>query len=137
MKQWLRRVALAGCGLAAWLTAHAEPAAGQAIPFKREGAVQASAVSGAGVGLLLIALLAIGAVLLLRRRWQPGPRQEGGGSLLRVLETRRLGPRALLSVVEFAGQRYLLAQTEQGVSCVASAPLEGAPKAAEDGADAP
>lgn len=128
MTDRLRRGAalLLGWGKAGW--ALAEPAA-SAIPFKRAETVEASA-GGAGLAVLLLSVLAIGLVYALRKRL---PAARGAdGRLLRVLETRRLGPRALVSVVEFAGQHYLLAQSEQGVSCVASAPAPAAP-AAEDG----
>ncbi len=92
------------------------------IPFRQDGAGAAASVTGGALGVLLLSLLAIAAVLLVRKRLRLPLPGRAAPPLLQVLETRRLGPRTLLSVVEFAGTRYLLAQGEQGVSCVASAP---------------
>jgi flagellar biogenesis protein FliO len=100
----------------------------QAIPFKQEA--PAASLGSSGLGVLLVALAAIAAVLYLRKRLNlPLP----GGSaprLVKVLQSERMGPRALLSVVEFDGKRYLLAQGEHGITCVAT----GAAPAAGDGA---
>jgi flagellar biogenesis protein FliO len=93
------------------------------IPFKHEAGVPAASVTGGALGLLLISLLAIGVVLFLRKRFNLIPRRASTAGLLRVLETQRLGPRTLLSVVEFSGSHYLVAQGEHGVSCIASAPV--------------
>jgi flagellar biogenesis protein FliO len=49
--------------------------------------------------------------------------------LVRVVESTRLGPRTLLSVVEFDGSRYLVAQGEHGVSCLAEKPVSAAREA--------
>lgn len=121
------------CGLAA-----AEPAAAP-IPFKHDGAGAAAALPGGALGVLLLSALAIGAVYVVRKRLNLRP---GGGKdaprHLRVLETQRLGPRALLSVVEFDGGRYLIAQSERGVSClVAAAGATGTVVADADGPAAP
>jgi flagellar biogenesis protein FliO len=102
--------------------ASADPAAAARIPFKREALADGAATPGATLLTLLLAALAIGVLYWLRKRVAlqvPGR----GERLLRVLESQRLGPRSTLSVVEFAGQRYLLAQSEQGVQCVASVPV--------------
>lgn len=105
------------CGLAA-----AEPAAAP-IPFKHDAAGAAASLPGGALGLLLLSALAIGAVYVVRKRLNL---HAGGANAaprhLRVLETQRLGPRTLLSVIEFAGGRYLIAQSEQGVSCLVAAP---------------
>jgi flagellar biogenesis protein FliO len=47
--------------------------------------------------------------------------------MLQVLETQRLGPRSLVSVIEFRDTQYLLVQGEHGVSCVASVPAGDQP----------
>ncbi|UTY59313.1 flagellar biosynthetic protein FliO [Massilia sp. erpn] len=120
MRPGLRQAAALLAGAALSGLARAEPAA-SAIPFKRADAA-ASGAGGAGLALLLLSVLAIALVYWLRRRLRLTAAGGADGRLLRVLETRRLGPRALVSVVEFGGQHYLLAQSEQGVSCVASAP---------------
>lgn len=92
------------------------------IPFKRDDGVAGSTLAGGGIGVLVLSLLAIAIVLFLRRRLNLHTGQATGTRSLRVLESARLGPRALLSVVEFDGTRYLLAQGEHGVTCVASTP---------------
>lgn len=93
--------------------------AAPAIPFK-----PASATSGQGstVALLLASALAIALAIWARKRWLPAVARLQGERPLRVLQTQRLGPGAMVSVVEFAGTQYLVAQSQQGVSCLASAP---------------
>lgn len=116
MMRWLLSLpAGAGCALA-----HA--AAASSIPFKQDAPVGAAALPGGALGVLLLSALAIVAVYVVRKRLNLQPARSGSAKLLRVLETQRLGPRTLLSVVEFAGSQYLIAQSEQGVSCLAAAP---------------
>lgn len=90
------------------------------IPFKREAGGAAGALGGSALGVLLVSLAVIGAVLYLRKRLNLPMPGSGGQRLVRVLQSERMGPRALLSVVEFDGRRYLLAQGEHGISCVAT-----------------
>jgi flagellar biogenesis protein FliO len=92
-----------------------------AIPFKRDTGNGATLASS-GAGVLIVSLLAIAAVLVIRKRLRIGAPAAGRKAMLQVLETQRLGPRSLVSVVEFKGTQYLLVQSEQGVSCVASVP---------------
>jgi len=92
------------------------------IPFKRDGGDAGATLASGGVGVLVISLLAIGIVLYLRRRLNLHTGLPAAGRALRVLESARLGPRALLSVVEFDGTRYLLAQSEHGITCLANTP---------------
>jgi flagellar biogenesis protein FliO len=104
------------------------------IPFKREPSGMDAASPAGALGLLAVALLAIGVLWWLRQRLQ---RQSGTAPrLLRVRESQRLGARSTLSVVEFGGRRYLLAQGEQGVQCIDSHPLETVQEAAREGGDA-
>lgn len=106
-------------------------AAAQAIPFKRDA--EASAIAGSGsIAVLLVSLLAIGAVYVVRKRLKLGPRMDGSPALLRVIETRRLGPRTLLAVVEFGGKHHLIAQGEHGVSCIDTVVLPCATTSQED-----
>lgn len=100
--------------------------AAPAIPFKRDGNPSESPLAGGAVGVLVVSLIAIAAVLVIRKRLNMGATAAGKPGLLRVLETQRMGPRALLSVVEFSGKHYLVAQGEQGITCLASAPKEEA-----------
>ncbi|MDM5179182.1 hypothetical protein F2P44_16030 [Massilia sp. CCM 8695] len=101
---------------------HAGPAAastGAPIPFKQDKQGGASDPSRLGAAVLIV-LLGLGAsVYALRYKLRlsgiPAP-----AKLLRVLDSRRLTPRASLHVVEFAGSQYLLAHSEQGVVCIAA-----------------
>ena len=99
----------------------ARPGEVRPIPFKQDASAVSSSLGGGALGMLLVALAVIGAVLYLRKRLNlplPGVSTQ---RLVRVLQSERMGPRALLSVVEFDGQRYLLAQGEHGITCVATA----------------
>lgn len=98
-----------------------------AIPFKHESNSASGAMAGGAIGVLALSLAAIAAVLMVRKRLNLSARGMGAPTLLRVLETQRLGPRALLSVVEFGGARYMLAQSEHGITCLASAPIPECP----------
>jgi flagellar biogenesis protein FliO len=92
---------------------------GAPIPFKREEPGLSNALTGGAVGLLVVSLVVIALVLWARKRLNLAPGQPAGEGRLRIVETRRLGARALLSVVEFDGRAYLLAQTEHGVTRIA------------------
>lgn len=105
--------------------ASAQCAAPGPIPFKQEAAAGAGGVGASALGVLLVLLAAAGAVLYLRKRLRLPLPGGAGERLVRVLESERMGPRTLLCVVEFGGQRHLLAQGEHGVSCVASVPAPG------------
>ena len=100
----------------------AQPVQAAPIPFKRDGGDAGATLASGGVAVLVISLLAIGVVLYLRRRLNLHTGLPAAGRALRVLESARLGPRALLSVVEFDGTRYLLAQSEHGITCLANTP---------------
>lgn len=89
------------------------------IPFKQDAPLAASPVGSGAVLVLLVSLLVIGIVLYLRRRLNLAPAAAGTQRLLRVLERQPLGPRAVLVVVEFEGERLLLAHTEHGVTRLA------------------
>lgn len=109
--------------------AAAQPAAQPAvaaIPFRRDDGVAAGSLAGGGIGVLVISLVAIAAVLFLRRRLNLHGAVPAAGRAVRVVESTRLGPRALLSVVEFEGTRYLVAQGEHGITCLAEKPLAAA-----------
>jgi flagellar biogenesis protein FliO len=93
-----------------------------AIPFKRESASAEPSLSASAIALLLVSLIAIVAVLVIRKRLRMGQPLRGRVALLQVLETQRLGPRALVSVVSFNNTHYLLAHSEQGITCIATAP---------------
>ncbi|NRR31454.1 flagellar biosynthetic protein FliO [Oxalobacteraceae bacterium] len=121
----MMRLRSAAAGLV--LAGSAALALAEPIPFKQDTLASSSAYTGGALGVLLLSLVAIAAVYILRKRLnlQPGGGQQG--RLLRVLESQRLGPRALLSVVEFEGGRYLIAQSEQGISCLVAAPGAATP----------
>lgn len=96
-----------------------------AIPFKREADAGATAFGGGAAGIVILSLVAIMAVLAIRKRLGLGQPRPRAPRLVRVLESHRLGPKALLSVVEFSGTQYLIAQGEHGISCVASKQVGG------------
>lgn len=91
-----------------------------ALPFKQDTAPAAQAPAA----LLGVALLAVAAWLWLRRAGKPHG-VAARGQLARVVESHRLGPRSTIAVVEFAGQRHLVAQTEHAVTCIAQVPIDG------------
>ncbi|MTV41465.1 flagellar biosynthetic protein FliO [Duganella radicis] len=129
MKHWLLGALLMSASQAARAEGPAAP-----IPYKQDAAVAAAALPGGALGVLILSGLAIVVVYVLRKRLNLQAPGKGGARHLRVLETQRLGPRTLLSVVEFAGSRYLIAQSEQGVTCLASAPDAAQPFPAGEGA---
>lgn len=92
------------------------------IPYKREVAAGEANLSRVAIGLIICGLAAVGSVYFIRRRLglNPLPNQP---KQLRVLETQRLGTRLVLYVVEFSGQRHLIAHSEHGVTSLASAPV--------------
>ena len=108
-------------------TAATPKAVQSAIPFKRDGAAGEPSLATSGASVLAISLIAIAAVLVVRKRLRLGQPRSGRPAMLQVLETRRLGPRAVVSVVLFNNTHYLLAEGEHGVSCIATAPAGEAP----------
>lgn len=90
-------------------------APGGNIPFKADRA--GAPWSGAGLALVIVSLIAIAAVLVVRKRLGLTP-DGTGPRMLRIVESQRLGSRALLSVVEYKGEHYLISYSEQGVTCL-------------------
>jgi Flagellar biosynthesis protein, FliO len=113
-KAWLLRLAsflVLGGPTAAW----AQLAGGGAVPE----------VDFVRLGLALSVCLALGvAVIFLLRRHTPIRRLPGSSSLVRVVETVRLGSRCALYVVEFDGQKILLATDANGAVSVAARQAE-------------
>ena len=98
-----------------------------AIPFKRDSATSGSDLSRLGWG-MLVSIALLGLVLFgLRRYLRQNLPNQGTVSGLQICESKRLGPRSLLHVVHFAGQQYLIGQSEQGLVCLANAPLQAQP----------
>lgn len=86
--------------------------------------------NGTGSALILRTVLAlvlvlglIGLLAYVANRLMPRWRRIQSRNV-RILETTALGPRRALHVVEFAGNRYLLASTANHVSLIASAPAQ-------------
>ncbi len=88
------------------------------IPYKHDSSVGSANLGGGAVGILLISLAAIGLVLWARKKLNLPTQATSQGRSLRIVESQRLGPRAVLSVIEFDGRRYLIAQGEQGITCL-------------------
>jgi flagellar biogenesis protein FliO len=92
------------------------------IPYKRDSTSSESDLTRVMIGLGLCGLALAGAVYILRRRLNRNEDAVAKVSRLRVLETLRLNQRSTLYVVEFAGSCYMVAESGQGISCLASAP---------------
>ncbi len=107
----------------------------QAIPFKQEVAAGADGWSRLG-GAMLVCIAVLGLVLYLLRRHLKLPPQARALQRLQVLETRRLGPRSHLHVVQFGGREHLIGSSEQGLVVLASSALpdqaDGIPGANHD-----
>lgn len=96
------------------------------IPYKQTAA-SSDMDFGRVASALIIAALAFGGYLyFMRRRLGPMSTIMSKQKHLKILEAQRLNPRAMLYVVEFAGSRYMLAQSEQGITCLAHAPTPNA-----------
>ena len=94
-----------------------------AIPFKQPAQVGSAAAPG-GIAVLVVSLIAIAAVLYLRKRMNLRPVTVQGGRRARIIETQMLGPRAMLAVIEFGGREHLIAHTEHGVTHIADTAAE-------------
>lgn len=92
------------------------------IPFKRDPPMAASEGPRLILGFGFCAVLLVGAIYLTRRRNGLLGKGAAGKRLVKVMETSRLGPKSMLYVVEFEENRYLLAESANGVHCVAEAP---------------
>lgn len=94
----------------------------QRIPFKAEGGPGAGLLMlRATGGLVLIAALTFGAAAL-AKRYLPGVRgfSRDGATRIQLLESRRITPKLTLLLVEFEGERLLLAQSGDRVSSLGS-----------------
>jgi flagellar biogenesis protein FliO len=120
--RWLARLVLL-MPIVTLCLSHGVAAAQSIIPFKRDSAVNDSEFSRLGLGMVLtIAVLCLVLYVLRRRLRQPkmsGAKMES----LQILETQRLGQRATLYVVQFAGGQYLIGHSEYGLTCLVNAPL--------------
>jgi flagellar biogenesis protein FliO len=94
-----------------------EPAA--AIPYREEKPVQESA-SRALLSALVLLGVAAAAFYFVRRRLAPGALKPPAKSSLTVLQSAKLGTSARLWVVEFDGERLLLAENGQHITLVAT-----------------
>jgi flagellar biogenesis protein FliO len=102
-----------------------------AIPFKQEAGSGSQNLSNAGLGVILVSLAVIVVVLFIRKKLHFSTKNIKVETSLRIVDSQRLGPKTILSVVEFSDTQYLLAQTEHGVTCIASAikkPFDEMPK---------
>lgn len=120
-KYWPALFFAAGVFLAGGCHAEAASPSAPAIPYKRDNSASEGELSRLAIGLTVFVLAVAGAVYVVRQRL--GKQGEAGApKRLRLLESQRLNPRTSLHVVEFAGSHYLLAQSEQGIHCLASSP---------------
>lgn len=95
----------------------------QRIPYRKEesGPGAGSLLLRVTGGLVLITALTFGAAVL-ARRYLPGVRgfSRDGTTRVQLLESRRITPKLTLMVVEFEGERLLLAQSGERVLSLAS-----------------
>lgn len=93
-----------------------------AIPFKqdREGRDQLG-LRAAGA-LLVCLLVGGGAIYLLAKRRDLGTARQRGGARLRILESKRLGPRSGLLLVRWDDEDLLIAQGDGRLELVARKP---------------
>ena len=99
------------------------------IPFKSTAVEGEGSIARTALG-FMATVLALGISLhLLRKRIRPDGKGVPGARQVRLLETRRLTPRTTLFVVEFAGARYLIAESGQSLCRVGVAPLQSSPGA--------
>lgn len=72
------------------------------------------------------------------RRWQNAAANRSGQPLLRIVESRGIGPRQTLHVVECGDQRFLLAGTPAGVQMLSAlSPSAAVPEPASQSAPSP
>jgi len=109
--------------------AQAAPEAPAAVQFKPEGPdASALAVRVAGA-LLALGILAFGVIFALKKfaPWMAVPGAQPGRGGLRVIESMRVTQKLSLFVVEFGGERILLACTDRAVTVVSGAARGGTP----------
>ncbi len=106
----------------------ASASAATPIPFKRDAEAVGGSMAAGSIGILIVSLLAIVAVLVVRKRLKLGAPTGGAAPLVKVIESQRLGARALLTVVEFGGAQHLIAQSEQGVTYLVAGPASAPPQ---------
>jgi flagellar biogenesis protein FliO len=113
-------VALGALGLLA-ATAFSR-AWGAEIPFRRDAGDAASL--GQTVAAFVLCLLLLGAALwwLRRKRQAPGEPRTDAKAALRVVQRARLSGKTMLSVVEFDGERHLIAHSDQAIAVVTGRP---------------
>jgi flagellar biosynthetic protein FliO len=92
--------------------------AGVAAPLLPDGGLSVLRVFGA---LALVIGLFLGGVWLFRN-WERLARQHGHQPKLNIIETRPLGGRQALYVVEYEQERFLLASSPSGVSLLTHLP---------------
>lgn len=98
----------------------------KAIPFKTTPANAGGDPMQLIIGFAVCLLVLVVIIYALRRRQSSSRLLTGEKKQIRIAESQRLGPRSSLHVVEFSGRRYLIAQTEQNVSCIATEPMHEA-----------
>lgn len=98
----------------------AEAPVSSSIPYKRDAAASEVGISRVVIALLICGVAGAGAILYLRRRLGTTISASIRHRHMQVLESQRLNAQLALYVVEFSGKRYLLAHSNQGVSCIAS-----------------
>lgn len=107
-------------------------AASSAIPYKQDRETTGD-VTGRLLGALLVCLLVGGGVIYALTRRQRSVSIVARGQRLQVLETRRLGAKASMTLVRWDQEELLLLRGDGPVQVVARAPIH-APAASPPGA---
>lgn len=101
----------------------AASASSSAIPYKQDRETTGDA-TGRVFGALLVCLLVGGGVIYALTRRQRSTVAVVRGQRLQVLETRRLGAKALITLVRWDQEELLLLQGDGPVQVVARAPIQ-------------
>ena len=98
-----------------------QPAVPGAIPYREEKPIQESA-SRALAGSAILLVLAAAAFVVIKRRMPRSPGAGPQGRSIAVVGSARLGASGRLWVIEFEGERLLVAQSGQQVTLLTSHP---------------
>ncbi|USX18334.1 flagellar biosynthetic protein FliO [Oxalobacteraceae bacterium OTU3REALA1] len=108
------------------------------LPFRRDPPPQTDATGLAGAGAAVLLLAVAGALAWRQRRarsdnaasasapWLDWMGRRSGDEAIKLVDSKQLGPGARLQVVEWEGCRYLLSNSQHGVTVLDRRPAPGA-----------
>lgn len=106
------------------------------IPFKREPAAVSETAYRTGAALLVCLAVGALAVYVLRSR-KPGSLLLPTAGKLKILETRRVGAKSMLLVVQWNAEELLLSHGDGGTTLLARAPVIPTPASGNPGSREP